>query len=137
MNKTNSFEHKRKIKKKTKNRGFTLIELMVALTILSMGLLAIAKMQIFGIQSNTHGNMVTIATILAQDRLEQIKDVISSGQTVNLSDFPQEDFGDIPNFSRFSRQVTISNGTDFNTITVTTSWRYFGIGRRVSVSTIY
>jgi type IV pilus modification protein PilV len=118
------------------NKGTTLIELLIALSVLSVGLLGVSKMQLFGIQSNAHANKLTVATILAQDRLEQIKAVIRSGQTVVASDFPLDDYGSIANFSGFRRQVTINNGTDFNTISVTTSW-VSSRTRTIAISTIY
>ncbi len=58
----------------TKNRvqGFTLIELMVALFILSIGLLAMAKMQMSSIQGNAFGGRMTTAVALAQDQMEDL-----------------------------------------------------------------
>ena len=58
----------------TKNRiqGFTLVELMVALFILSIGLLAMAKMQMSAIQGNTFGGRGTTAVALGQDQMESL-----------------------------------------------------------------
>jgi type IV pilus assembly protein PilV len=53
--------------------GFTLIEVMIALTILAVGLLALATMQIVSIRSNAFSTEMTYATMLAQDRLEQLR----------------------------------------------------------------
>lgn len=59
---------------KTNNRkqGFTLIELMVALFILSIGLLAMAKMQMSAIQGNTFGGRMTTAVALGQNQMESL-----------------------------------------------------------------
>ena len=50
--------------------GFSLLETMVALTILAIGLLGAAAMQISAIQGNYHAGHLTEGTVLAQDRLE-------------------------------------------------------------------
>ena len=45
--------------KKIKNDGFTLIEVLIALTIFAVGLLAVAGMQIIGIKGNSTAKSVT------------------------------------------------------------------------------
>jgi len=52
--------------------GFTLIEVMVAISILTIGLLAIASMQTSAIQGNSFATKVTEGTTLAQDRMEEL-----------------------------------------------------------------
>ena len=133
MNKIKAFLKLKKIQVVKNNKGINLIEFMIALTILSVGLLGISKMQLFGIQGNTHANRLTSATILTQDTLEQIKAVIHSGETVTAS---SDDYGSIPNFSGFTRQVTIIPGTDFNTVRVETSWVSSG-NHTITISTIF
>ena len=54
------------------NRGFTLIEVMIALAIFSIGILAIAGMQISSINGNSSARMQTEATTLAVERLERL-----------------------------------------------------------------
>ncbi len=55
---------------KLNQSGFTLIELMVAITIFAIGLLSIAGMQITSINSNTASFQRTEAASLAQDEME-------------------------------------------------------------------
>ena len=55
--------------------GFTLIEVMIALVVLAAGLLALATMQIVSIRSNAFSSEMTYATMLAQTRLEQIRNM--------------------------------------------------------------
>lgn len=53
-------------------KGFTLAELLVALTIFAIGLLAIAGMQVTAMQTNSRSNTLTSATALAEGVLEEI-----------------------------------------------------------------
>lgn len=53
-------------------KGFTLIEVLVATVILSLGLLGLARVHIATIQVNTIASRLTQATTLAQDRVEQL-----------------------------------------------------------------
>lgn len=52
--------------------GFTLLEVLIALTIFSVGLLAIAGLQISAIGHNTNSNLRTSTTALAQGVMEQV-----------------------------------------------------------------
>lgn len=53
-------------------RGFTLIEILVAITIFAVGMLAVASMQISGIQGNATANVLTGASTWAADRIERL-----------------------------------------------------------------
>jgi len=53
-------------------RGFTLVEIMVATVVLSIGLLASASMQLSAVHVNSSANGITAATNLAQGRLEEL-----------------------------------------------------------------
>lgn len=54
-------------------RGFTLLEVLVALLILSVGLLGIAELQLTSLRSNYSAYLRSQATILAYDILERIR----------------------------------------------------------------
>ena len=54
------------------DRGFTLIEVLVAITILSVGLLAVASMQANAIRSNSLAERVTVITAVAQGAMEDL-----------------------------------------------------------------
>lgn len=56
-------------------KGFTLLEVLIAITILSVGLLALAQMTVYVIRSNTVGNKITRATVMAEDKLEKLKNL--------------------------------------------------------------
>lgn len=54
-------------------RGMTLLEVLIAITILSVGLLALVRMQTQAVKTNFSGRQLTEATILAQDKVEDIR----------------------------------------------------------------
>ncbi|NNG45628.1 MAG: prepilin-type N-terminal cleavage/methylation domain-containing protein, partial [Deltaproteobacteria bacterium] len=56
-----------------KQDGFSLIEAMVALTILAVGLLALALLQTTAIKGNALAAKSTVATQLSQDQLEAFR----------------------------------------------------------------
>jgi len=52
--------------------GFTLIEILITISILCIGLLAVASMQISAIRGNSYARHITEGSTLAQDRLEKL-----------------------------------------------------------------
>ncbi len=54
-------------------KGFTLIEVLIALTILAIGLLGVALMQVTSISGNTFSREMSVATELGQDMLEKLR----------------------------------------------------------------
>jgi prepilin-type N-terminal cleavage/methylation domain-containing protein len=57
------------------SQGFTLIEVMIALVILAVGLLALMAMQIVSIKANAFSSEMTYSTMLAQQQLETLKNL--------------------------------------------------------------
>ena len=55
-----------------KNEGFTLIEVLLAVSILSVGLLAIASMQISAIKVNSLASDISKRSTWSQDKLEEL-----------------------------------------------------------------
>jgi Tfp pilus assembly protein PilV len=58
--------------RKTNEKGLTLLEVCFAISILSIGLLAMASMQVSSINGNNTSSHVTEGTALAADRLEKL-----------------------------------------------------------------
>lgn len=52
--------------------GFTLLEVMIALTIFAVGILAVSAMQINAINQNAGARMQTEATTMASDAMERL-----------------------------------------------------------------
>jgi len=56
-------------------KAFSLIEVMIALITLAVGLLGMASLQITSIKGNSFSSHVTQASILAQNKLEDLKNL--------------------------------------------------------------
>lgn len=57
----------------TRRDGFTLMEVLVATTILAIGLLSLALMQLHALKGGSTGRHTTSAAVVARDQLEQFQ----------------------------------------------------------------
>jgi type IV pilus assembly protein PilV len=103
--------------------GFTLSEVLIAIVVLSIGLLGLSAMMIVATNSLAFSKKLTTATTLAQDKLEEIK--YTAYTSVVPANHPLENYNTIPGYAQFKREVTISAGPvpDTKTVIVTTSWQ--------------
>ena len=103
-----------------KPKGFTLIEVVAGLIILAVGLLGIAAMQVTSTKGGYFSNNVTQATVLAQDKLEYLKNLSYSDSDLSSG---LHDEGTLSG-TIFSRQYHVLEdaGNSMKTITVTLSW---------------
>jgi len=86
--------------------GFTLIEILVAIVILTVGLLAVAKMQVSAIQGNYFSNSATTALNLAQAKME---DLLSRSFTdTDLVDTQPGNNGNLTSITVFDHEETDS-----------------------------
>ncbi|HLE93281.1 MAG TPA: type IV pilus modification protein PilV, partial [Sulfuricaulis sp.] len=65
--------HKEKFNIAFQHRGFSLIEVLVALLVLSIGLLGLAALQTTSLQYNTGSYFRTQATFLAYDIIDRMR----------------------------------------------------------------
>lgn len=63
----------RMCKSETDDAGFTLVEVMIAMFILTAGILAVVGMFTASIKANQFGRDITVANRLAQNLMEQVK----------------------------------------------------------------
>jgi prepilin-type N-terminal cleavage/methylation domain-containing protein len=65
-------EEKIPVGHKNSHCGFTLLEVLMAMTLLAFGILAVGSMQVTSIRANAHANQVTAASVFARDRMEKL-----------------------------------------------------------------
>ena len=71
-----------------RDSGFTLIETVIALLVLTIGLLGMAALSISVMQGNKSSNRISTATALAQDKMEELRGL-------GYGSLPGSDSGDI------------------------------------------
>lgn len=102
-------------------KGFTLIEMLIGLVVLAIGLLAIAGMQMTSVRGNFFSSNMTQASILAQDRLEALKQLDFNHADLNLGKHSEGTMAG----TVFTREynITLVPGTPMINITVTVAWK--------------
>jgi len=118
---------------KCRENGFTLVEVLVAVVVLGIAFLAMYQMQAMAVRGNETGNQVTIATMLAQDKLEEIKN--TNYDNVTTINFPAENYGMVPGYPQFRREVMVTENGKIKTVRVNVLWKVVRIFR-VTVDTI-
>jgi type IV pilus assembly protein PilV len=70
---------------KNSNAGFTLLEVLVAVLVLSFGLLGVAGLLLSTVQNNTIAAQRTTATFLAQDMADRIRQNINATKPIDAN----------------------------------------------------
>lgn len=107
-------------------KGFTLLEVMISVIILSVALLALAGLQIISIRGNSFGGTMTEAVTLARDKIEDLKrddwDNVETGE-----DNP------VIRGINYTRNWTVQGAGQTKEVTVTVSWD--GGNHQISLAT--
>jgi type IV pilus modification protein PilV len=94
-------------------KGFSLIEVMIAVVLLAVGLLAFAGLEIIAVRNMTHSKDYGKANTYAQQKIEEIKALDWTSVT---------DGTDTLESSRYTRTWTVTTEGDMKTVSVTVSW---------------
>jgi type IV pilus assembly protein PilV len=126
------------LKLQNNNKGFTLVESLIAMVLLSIGILGLSAMTVGTIQGLIFSDRQTMATTLARDKLEQIKHAGYANAT--SAQYPLENYHTLAGYQQFQRLVTITENTprpNTKTIAVTVVWRdRAGSPRQVVLRTV-
>jgi len=90
-------------------RGFTLLEVMVAMAILALALTVIAQTQQAGMREELRAKMMTIATMLAREKMTSTEEELFEDEEVSDGDFDREEEGDFDEegFANFKYSLKI------------------------------
>ena|SRR2546430_9445311 len=103
-------------------KGLTLPEVLVAMVVLSLGLLALAKMQITAIQVNAASSRLTQATAIAQDKVEQLMALPYADAQLDVTTHTETGPAGYP----ITWTVDQDAATGVKTINLTLTWRNRG-----------
>jgi hypothetical protein len=116
----------------------------MTMVLLSVGLLTLAPLMVSVVQGNRFAQHLTMATSLAEDRLEEITNH-NVFADITAAKYPSEAQGEIRNgdsrYARYARAVTIVDSLDvlarsvLKSVTVTVSWT--GIGGQARDVTLF
>ena len=139
------------IKKGHNEKGFTLLEVIVAISILTIGLLGVASMQVSAIKGNTLAFGITEATSWAGDQIEKLivlpydhadlQDTDGDGASglENASAATDDNPNPPPTHGKYKVYWNVAmddtaDGT--KTVNVIVTWADHGIQKRVSIRDI-
>lgn len=121
-----------------KENGFSLIEMLIAMSVLALGMLAAASMHYSTVRNNTTGNTSTQANSLAKAQLEMLKNQDIASTALAVGDYvdasPIDADGNPGGIYNRSWRID-PLGTSARRIRVTIEWTKFGSTRRVIVRT--
>ncbi len=113
--------------------GFSVIEILIAMSILALAMLAAASMQFGCIRNNASGNMVTQANMLAKAQMEVLKNAADVTTLVDDAELNINAAGQPGGI--YNRSWVVTNlGTAARRITVTVQWSKRGRSRKIVFS---
>jgi type IV pilus assembly protein PilV len=119
-----------------KNReGFTLVEIMIAVFILTVALLGMAAVTTMVVKGNAYSRQATTASMLVKDKLEQLKNT-NVASLAGGTDYRNADSSTGTAGALYTRTWTITPGATTTTIAVTVQWLSQGAARNVTGRTI-
>jgi type IV pilus modification protein PilV len=138
-------------KKGHNEKGFTLLEVIVAISVLTIGLLAVASMQVSAIRGNASAYGMTEATSWATDQLEKLMvlpyehaslqdtDGDGSAGLEDATEASDDNPNPSPTYGKYKVYWNVAvndTANDTKTVNVIATWTDHGIQKRVSIRNI-
>ncbi len=108
-----------------RHAGFSLLEVLIALLVLSVGLLGLAALQNVSVANTQGANHHTLATTIAYGALDQVRIELDRNTNANMKQVAQtycgaaRFSGQFPNPGDYSCTATVAGGE----VTVTVGWK--------------
>lgn len=131
---------RRKLSPQESGKGFTLVEIMIAMLLLVIALVGLASVTVSVIKGNDLSRMVTTATTLAKDKMEELKNLSATSAGYDALTGSSDTVEAI-----YTRQWTVgavgatapdNDTTKMRKITVTVTWTWNGQSHSVTLNTI-
>jgi len=122
---------------KFNQNGFSLIEVLFAMAIFSIGILAVAKMELLTAKNNRSGNEITQATLLVESHMERLKNISDVTDLGDLDETNLDQSGTPGGIFTRSTRITNPLGGDFSRqIEITVAWNKLGRSRQVVLTSL-
>jgi prepilin-type N-terminal cleavage/methylation domain-containing protein len=121
-------------------RGFSFIEVLIAIMLFGFLVVGVLTMTSMGIKSNSYAQHHTKAVQLAESSMEMMRrvnynDVLQYFDGVNnsvvtpsgVTIFPVSEYGSIPQYLEYRRVLLVNYAPDVSTLRVTITWRSQGV----------
>jgi len=144
-----------KVRRKPNDRGFSIIEVMIAISILSIGILALASMQVAAMRGNSFAGRVTEGSTWALDQVEKLMNL--PWNDPSLQDADLDGAGGLDNIDfdnnsatqadadfrvtkgRYAIHWNVANNVvtnDTRTVNVIVTWTDHGVQKSVSIQRV-
>ena len=113
-------------------KGFTLLEALITIVIVSIGMLGVASLQIMAIKAGSFGQQTTVASTLAQNKMEHLRQV-----TFDTVANGNDTYVDHVNGVAYTRQWIVQNDTPqpgMKTVEVRITWTGPQANRSIAIS---
>lgn len=103
-------------------RGFTLLEVMVALGVLAVGLLGMFEMANITIEGNSASKMRMTGVMLCQDKIEALRQAGYNPTLVSTTTTTEAAIPGFPSYQRVTVMQVNTPGMGLQAVTSTVSW---------------
>jgi prepilin-type N-terminal cleavage/methylation domain-containing protein len=132
--KIKSKEYKMSDKKpdrKINDRGFTMIEILMALAVFSIGILGVASMQILSVNYNGYARRTTEATTIVSELIERTMTLPYDSNDLDPANNPQQVVSGI-----YTVTWNVTDNVDNKTVNMTISWPERSVTKSIALSYI-
>jgi type II secretion system protein I len=119
-------------------KGFTLIEVIIAIFLLAVALLGLVSVTTTVIKGNSFSQTLTMATTLAADKMEELKTSSYDALTTEPPDYASSD-GTVSTAGNayYTRTATIGAvPNNMKSVSVTVTWNWMAVSHTVTLNTL-